>query len=80
MELGSGLWYLDEPLDVNGNLQPTFSNARMQGSMSPIEFVHYVNSLEYAIRNLHVELTEQGARLTTMDDVAIVINATDGGA
>ncbi len=84
MKLAGGKWYRDTLKSLDNDerrvSELVINNPRIRTCMYPEEFVQYTNKLEDAIRDLHAELTGQGARLTTMKLVADIINDTNGGA
>lgn len=84
LKVAKGSWYLDQLIHYDGqdnvSYERVFNNPRIRTCMNEVEFIHYTNTVEQAGRNLLAVLDSLGVSLLTMDDLASIINDTNGGA
>ncbi len=82
--LPKGSWYKDWLVQYDGDENPVeevvINNPRVRTCLYPEEFIEYTNDLEISVRKLFDELEALGVDLSSMDDVARVMNTINGGA
>ncbi len=83
MGLAKGSWYQDQIEEYDAGYyyyEVVFANPRAKDSLYREEFIKYTNDLEISVRKVFDELEALGVDLSSMHDVARVMNTVNGGA